>query len=444
MRESTFFKSVILLTSGVAIANLVTFAALPLLTRLYTPEDFSVLAVFSGVLSTLAVASCLRFDIAIPIPASDDDALNLLVLAVISAVIVAVVIALLTLALWPFVDEVPRLAQVAPYAWLLPIGLLISGLYLASQLHYVRHREFRLIAGTRIAQSGLAATVQIACGWTGIAPLGLLLGQVINAGAGALILFQRLLRSGGSIRDRVRSEHLRRLLREYRRFPTLSTLEALANASGIFLPVILIAMLDMGSEAGFLALAMTLMQAPMSLIGGAVAQVFLSRSPDSFRNRELGNLTQDVLIGLIRSGVGPILFAGIVAPGLVGIVFGEEWDRSGVLIAWMAPWFVLQFLTAPVSMALHVTGHQRRALAVQVLGLVTRSVMVLGASAIGLGVGEAYAVSGFVFYAFFLAVILQTTGARLAVLASARGVWSIPLLWCMLGLLVAALVSLIR
>lgn len=445
LRDSAFFKSVILLTSGAAVAHLITLAALPLLTRLYSPEDFSVLAVFSGILSTFAVASCLRFDIAIPMPADDDDALNLVVLAIASACAVALLVGVATFAFAPVLRTLPRLAEVANYLWLLPLGLLIAGLYLASQLYYVRKREFRVLAANRVAQSGLAAGVQLGCGWFGIAPLGLLLGQILNSGAGALLLLTRLIRDEKKVRERVSRENLRRLFSAYRRFPTLSTAEAFANASGIFLPVILIGMLDAGPEAGFLTLAMTIMQAPMSLIGGAVAQVYLSRGPEAFRQQELSRLTSDVLIGLVRSGVGPILFVGIVAPIFIDLVFGPAWVRSGTLIAWMTPWFVLQFLAAPVSMALHVTSHQGRALALQVFGLFTRALSVMAVDALWSGwLSESYAISGFVFYAVYLAVILRTTGARFADVMRARGVWLIPAAWCVAGAAVAWLGALIR
>jgi O-antigen/teichoic acid export membrane protein len=445
LRDNTFLTSVIHLTSGVAIANLLTFAALPVLTRLYSPEDFSVLAVFSGILSTLAVAACLRFDVAIPIPAEEDDALNVLALAILSACAAAALVAIATFAPAALWQALPRFAEVANFLWLLPIGLLLAGLYLASQMYYVRNREFRLLAATRVAQSGSAVGVQLLCGWLGFAPLGLLLGQVLNTGAGALLLLARVRKREKGWRERISVASLKQAVRQYRRFPTLSTAEALANASSIYLPVILIGILAAGPEAGYLILAMTIMQAPMSLIGGAVAQVYLSRGPEAHRRNELGRLTTDVLVGLMRGGVGPILFAGIAAPALIGPIFGTAWDRTGVLIAWMTPWFVLQFLTAPISMALLVTGHQGRALAIQIAGLLIRSLAVIAAAAVAHEfLSEAYALSGLAFYAIYLAIVMRTSGVSASELVKSRGILLVPAAWCLAGIAVAWIGSLIR
>ena len=59
----------------------------PVLTRLYTPEDFGVLAVYASIVSVLVVVTSLRYELAIPLPADDNTAANLLLLAL--AIVVA-------------------------------------------------------------------------------------------------------------------------------------------------------------------------------------------------------------------------------------------------------------------------------------------------------------------------------------------------------------------
>ena len=69
--QGGFFKAVSVLVGGTAFAQLIGFICLPILTRLYTPEDYSVLGVYVAIVSILSVVSCLRFEIAIPIAKSD-------------------------------------------------------------------------------------------------------------------------------------------------------------------------------------------------------------------------------------------------------------------------------------------------------------------------------------------------------------------------------------
>ena len=56
------------LVGGTAFAQAIAVLALPLLTRLYTPDDFSVLAVYAALLGIISVVACLRLEIAIPMP----------------------------------------------------------------------------------------------------------------------------------------------------------------------------------------------------------------------------------------------------------------------------------------------------------------------------------------------------------------------------------------
>jgi O-antigen/teichoic acid export membrane protein len=198
---------------------------------------------------------------------------------------------------------------------------------------------------------------------------------------------------------------------KYRRFPVYSTWEALANSASIHIPVVLIASVAPAAEAGYLLLAMYVMQAPMSLIGSAVGQVYLSKAPEAHRHGDLGPFTVDVMSRLAASGIGPLIAIGIIAPSTFGAIFGEGWERAGWLVAWMTPWFIMQFLASPVSMSLHVTGRQRAAMILQLFGLLARVAAVWLASKYWSdSVGEAYALSGFLVYSTHLFVVISVVG----------------------------------
>jgi O-antigen/teichoic acid export membrane protein len=165
---------------------------------------------------------------------------------------------------------------------------------------------------------------------------------------------------------------MRRAFKKYDRFPKFSTFDALANSAGIQLPLIIIAAMAVGPEAGFLLLAMRTMQAPMGLIGAAVSQVYISHARDELRKGNLGDFTAGILGGLARTGVGPLILLGGMAPPVFAFVFGEEWRRAGELVVWMTPWFAFQFLSSPISMVMHVRNWQKAMLLLTVFGLFLR------------------------------------------------------------------------
>nr|WP_248280560.1 oligosaccharide flippase family protein [Aromatoleum aromaticum] len=401
---------------------------LPVLTRLYSPADFTVLAVYASVLGIFAGIACLRLEIAIPIPETDDEAANLLALALASAAGFGTISGLLV---WLFPVELAALSgqpQFEPYLWLLPFGIWLSGSYAALQFWATRKKQFALIAKTRLSQATGSTGVQVGFGWAGIAPFGLLLGQLINSGAGVIGLGLKTWRDHRGAITAIRPMRMLATLRQYDRFPKYSVLEAFANNGGIQFPVLIIAALAAGPEAGFLMLATRVMAAPMGLIGGAVSQVYLSRAPEEKRQGRLGPFTATVIGGLFKMGVGPLLFAGIVAPVAFPLVFGAEWARAGQIVSWMTPWFAVQFLASPVSMTLHVTDNQKAAFSLQITGLLLRVGAVLAAAQFATqAIVEIYALSGFVFYAFYLIVVVRLARISVAELNAAlrTGWWSI-------------------
>lgn len=443
LANSRMLRSVGVLVGGTIFAHVITAISLPVLTRLYTPADFSVLAMFASTLAIISVASCLRFDVAIAIPAQDAEAANLLVLAMVCAAVVSALVAAVALAMPSSVLHAFHQSALIPWLALLPLGVFLAGGYSALQMWFVRKRTFSAIASSRVLQSAAASGVQVGMGWLHWAPGGLLLGQLLNTGAGVTSLAYRFARHERHALVGVSWAGMRSAWAAHDRFPKYSTLEALANSASIQLPIILIAALAPGAEAGFLVLAMAALQAPMGLIGTAVSQVYLSRAPEEERGGRLDAFTVKLFGGLVRTGVGPLLFTGFVAPGAFAFVFGAEWRRAGELVAWMTPWFVMQFLASPVSMALHITGHQRTAFVLQIFGLVFRTAAVLLTSLVAIGsISEAYALSGFVFYAIYLATVLRVAKASASsVLNELRRNAGLLVLWTAGGFAIVRLVG---
>src|SRR5262249_7392564 len=297
-----------------AFAHVMLAVALPVVTRLYTPDDFNVLAVFAGLLLILSTPACLRFELAIPIAEHAEDAVNVLALSLVCALLVCVAMALCVLFFSHEIAALLNTPELEPYLWLLPVGVLCTACATALQFWHARIKAFGSLARTRIGQSCAVVATQIGCGWLNLAPLGLLLGQVLNSGASVISLGFRVLRNERTLLRAVSWPRMRAQAVEYNRFPKYSAVESLVNVGPSQLPIVLIAALAAGPEAGYLALALSIVQAPTSLIGGAAGQVYLAHAAEEYRAGRLGTFTVTVVGGLFKAGAGPLLLAGIVAP----------------------------------------------------------------------------------------------------------------------------------
>lgn len=404
--QGRFVRNVGILVGGTAFAQLVTILVLPLLTRVYTPEDFTTLASYTSLLALLTVVACLRFEIAIPIPKGQKEAIHLLVLSIISVIGITF---LTWIGVFLYSNSFNQFTnnRLSGYLWLLPLGVFFGGLYNALQYWMTREKNFSLVAKTRMTQAVSGATTQLGLGYAGITPLGLLLGHLLNSGAGVFSLIRFFLKQSKKSLFKIEFSVLKKTFKSYDRFPKYSTWEALTNSASVHVPILIIAAFSLSVEAGFLMLAMRLLSAPMGLIGASVAQVYLSEAAEKYYQGELKVFTKKMMVSLAKVGTPPLLLFGTLAPLVVPVIFGEEWKRTGILILWMTPWFLIQFIVSPVSMALHITGNQKIAMLLQVVGLIIRvGSILLALTYFDSWLGEIFAISGAFFYIIYLLVVL--------------------------------------
>ena len=151
--QGGFLKSVGILAGGTAFAQALGVLVLPIITRLYSPEEFALFAVYTSIVGILTVAICLRFEIAIPLPEKDEDALSLFMLSLLSNIVLTT---LLTVVIFFFQESIFKFIQqpqLKPYQWLIPIGVFLAGLYSSLQYWATRKKQFSAIAQTRMTQA---------------------------------------------------------------------------------------------------------------------------------------------------------------------------------------------------------------------------------------------------------------------------------------------------
>ncbi|MDC5671976.1 oligosaccharide flippase family protein, partial [Acinetobacter baumannii] len=151
--QGGFLKSISLLISGTIFAHAITVLALPFITRLYSPEDFSRLAVYTSLLGILSVIACLRYEIAIPLPESDDEAEKLLIISIINSFLFSLFLFVVLLSFSRGIQEILGNGYFSEITWLLPLGVLSASLYSAFKYWCTRTKDFKVIARTKIEQA---------------------------------------------------------------------------------------------------------------------------------------------------------------------------------------------------------------------------------------------------------------------------------------------------
>lgn len=373
-----FARSVSVLAGGTAAGQFIVIAASPALTRLYSPEDFGLLAVFAALLSILGVIASLRYQLAIPLPESDEEAAHVVVLGLIIVAAMSLLATVLVVFFAQPIADLLNAPALSSYLWLLPLGLLLSGIYQVFSYWAIRVKAFTPIARTKLTQA--LADVTIKLGAYTLGPLALLLGQITGQAVGTTTLGALTVRSRWSVFKAIRWHDIRGAASRYVRFPIYDTWSGLFNTAGQQLPLILLAILFSPAIAGIYMIAHRVLDMPTRLIGSAIGSVFFSSAANARHDATLAPLVTNLHAKLAHIAMPPTLILILAGPDLFEFIFGSPWRQAGNFAQWMAVWIYFQFITSPLSVLFFVLEKQFQNLIFQFTLLSVRGIgLIIGA-----------------------------------------------------------------
>jgi O-antigen/teichoic acid export membrane protein len=354
-RLTATHKGAARIMAGTVLGQLVVLAAAPMLARLYSPADFGLFAVLSSLVAILASVLSGRLEQAVGLPAQDDDAVALTVVAI---VFTAATTTLATLGLFvaarPTADLFgqPQLARWLPYV---PVIAGVTAVAIALNQLAARRRQFGLVATRYFLQSACTAAVQVACGLKGLNAGGLVFG--LGAGQlGGIVSFARAAKG--------RPLRMRRLqlamLSRYRRYPLVLAPSGLLNVLGTQLTVLLFGFWYGDQVAGWLGLSQRLIALPVAFVGTAIGQVYTSELGRCLRSEPTAarGLFLKTSKGLGVAGLGfAVIVAGLAPMAFAGLL-GDAWLTSGRYAQALAIAMAAQLVVAPVSQTLGLLERQ--------------------------------------------------------------------------------------
>jgi len=370
--KNQFARGVGVLIGGTVGAQALMVFISPLLTRLYSPSDFGLLTIYMGLLSLFTVISSLRYQLAIPLPESDEEAALITLLSLFVVLCISLLSSLIVLFAGAELAKLFKMPQMTKYMWLLPIGILFGGGYQVFHYWAIRTKSFSNIANTKITQSFASAFIQLAAFKLG--GLALLLGQAAGQGVGTTTLMRSFLST--KLYQHWTWSGLRRVAVRYKDFPLFSTWSGFFNTAGSQLPPLLFAALFSPGIAGLYALTNRVLTLPAQLVGSAIGNVFHANAAESYREGKLKVLFENVLDKLSMFAMPMMICLMLAAPQLFSLIFGIEWIEAGVYAQFMAIWLSMVFICSPLSVLFTILEQQKLGMVFQAFMLTVRLIVI--------------------------------------------------------------------
>jgi len=352
--RSPFARNVAATASGTALAQAISLASFPLLTRLYGPEPLGVLGIFNALVLATAAVSSMSYPLAIVLPKAVDEARTLARLSLLLGMASALLAALVLLAFGPQLLAGLNAEVLLPWALLIPVGMLAGVCAQVLSQWLSRHQAFGLAARFTVLGSVLSNGLKAMLGFVQPSAAALILAGLAGSVVATLLAW---LRWRGTPQAREPATAATSpwvpLAWRYRDFPTLRTPQDTLNALSQTAPLMLLAAAYGSGTAGQYTLAMLAVGAPVALVGQSVGTVFYPRVTALVQERQdpaaaIWRSTRALAIG----AAGPFIALAIAGPWLFGILFGAAWEQAGEFARWLSPWLFLQLVNKPAVAAI--------------------------------------------------------------------------------------------
>lgn len=385
--DGSFRRNSLIMSSG-AIVNIgISFFLTPIVTRIYSKEEFGVFYIYASVVAIGTLIINGMYPHAFVVPKKKEHFLALLKFCLISSVIGSVAFFLFLLLAGDWFFSLLGENQLSTLWYLIPLGLFMSVLNVIFINWNVRNKEFKKNASSQVAKSVSKRGGEILYGSTigGVFP-GLVIADIVSKAIGTVFLGARNMIGEVKSLKNISNKDVNERLKEFKKYPTYIMGSNFINKFTGDIPLYLLAASFGEGAVGAFGFATQMMNIPFTVIGNSIAPVYFQRAnelhlnnPEKLKEFTLSSYNKMLSMGCLAFGLifgfGDIIFK---------FVFSDEWELAGQMAMLLSIYFVFKLISSPFARIFRVLRVEEKALSVNIVLAVSR---VLGI-AIGIYTGN--------------------------------------------------------
>ncbi len=407
--RAEYMKNVFTLMAGTLIGQALVFVLAPFITRLFTPEDFTLLEQYTMIITVLSVVVTGKYEFAIMHPKEQNDARHIAGLALKVAFYSCVVLAILILFLAKDISYWLMNESIAIYLWTIPIVLFFTAVFNVFNYWFSRLKQYKIAANSKVLSAVSSEPIKIATGFGGWGPSGLIFSTVIGAIAAGTYAFWEFLKSEPEGLKNLSAERMKALAVLHKDYPMFSIWGSILNRLAQWAHVGIFTLYYGLVAVGFMALCRRIFMAPLNVVSNSYSQVFFQRISEIEDPKELRALYYKVLIRFLIAAAGMIFIVQMLPANTMGFIFGEAWGNSFMYLKYLIFWFALNFVTSSLAFITYRIKMQRVGLFLDALHFVLAILAVYLAHSWGMNELEAtkiLVISKFIYFSFNILVVL--------------------------------------
>lgn len=376
--DTEFSKHVKTLLTGTVLAQLIPILTLPILSRLFTAEEFGIFSTCVAIAAFLAVIFTYRYELAIVLAKDETEASKVFSLVILIATGMAVSFLVAMLLFYSPLSSSKIFSSIRSE---LLLTILTAWLIAINQVFICwanRHNQYGRIALAGIVQQSVAAVVRFVIGFGFVLLVlnGLFLGSVIGWGFSILSLLLLTVRFGPRPRLLFSYEDIKSTAKKFRKFPVFNTPYSLLGTFSRDFLIYLLSGFGLLASAGHFGFARSCVSVPITFLSSSLGQVYFQRIANRIGSPEVEELTVSLMTKL-RVVFLPV-FAALFVWGadVFALLFGENWREAGQYASIYSPAIFLFLFSSWPERIFESSGKQSLALKIQLISdLITVSVL---------------------------------------------------------------------
>jgi len=364
---------------------LIQILTVPIISRLYTPEQYGEYAVFNLLYLNLSTLALLALPEALILTRNEKQFKAIAQIILISSITVSILVLTASLlygdhilSLISGIDYVPWWLHIVPFMILLPAFQAIYSNWLTKE------KKFSINVSSNITSKLLSRSSVIGMGFIHMLnQFGLIAGELIQIiiSISSRYWMDRRKNKPNLLRilrtTPVNKKFTLETLRKFSNFPIFIFPGRYVNLLSQQLPIIYISVFFIPSDLGSYTFSNSIINLPVQLLGMAVNPVFFQNTSERYLERPetLKNFTWKTILLLMLIGIIPFLTIIFFGEEIFDYIFGDEWSMAGQLASILAIGAFFQYLVYPINSHFLTLSREKLLFKIQIVQLFVRSMI---------------------------------------------------------------------
>lgn len=336
--------------TGTTIAQAIPVFISPILTRLYTPNDFGIAAIYMAIVMLFSSIATLRYELAIMLPKEEEDALNVAALGIFIATMLSFLLLVIIIIFNYYICNLLNNQEISFWLYLAPFSIFFIGLFNVLQYYNNRIKLYKDLAKANVYKSITSAIVRLTVVLIQSGPTGLILGQISSQIVANTKLLSNVIRKE-NLNKIISFDKMKYLAKKYDDFPKYSTIAVLANTSSYQITNILISTFFSVTTLGYYSLVQRILGMPSNLIGKAIGQVYYQQAAEEkIKTGTSINIFRKTTLKLALISLPFYIVLYFIVEDLFSFVFGEKWIIAGEYARILIPLYYVRFFVSPITL----------------------------------------------------------------------------------------------